>query len=320
MRWIRAAVAWADNRNLRAGLPAFVRTPLHRTKKWALTQPLRLTCPASAAQPSRLRVVLFGTPYSDWHAGLTDRAMWQGIAGVVEVLLVDSATRTLPPAVDGRAETVVVPLRGDDIALRPPGFRGLVPDEWAVRIVSDETCFADYMRKAGLAPLCPEPYDASGPVRYPCIVKSVRHHLRAQVCRTAAELAAVTGQADWQANRFVVQEYVPSPVEYTAHCIVVDGRIAWSRGFAFEKEGDIRFADEFRSMAPAPLRPDVAEAIEAILAGLDYRGPCNVDYTFGPDGRLVIFEINPRFGGSLFLPQARQDLQSAFACLIEHAI
>ena len=57
--------------------------------------------------------------------------------------------------------------------------------------------------------------------------------------------------------------------------------------------------------------------IEAVLRPLAFSGPCNVDYKRTADGRLQIFEINPRLGGALLLKSnaglLRQALGHIFA-------
>ena len=45
--------------------------------------------------------------------------------------------------------------------------------------------------------------------------------------------------------------------------------------------------------------PGVQAQIERLLVPLDYRGPCVANYKLAADGTARIFEINPRFGGSL---------------------
>jgi len=66
--------------------------------------------------------------------------------------------------------------------------------------------------------------------------------------------------------------------------------------------------------------PDpVLRQIEAVLRPLAFSGPCNVDYKRTADGRLQIFEINPRLGGTLMLPSQSKQLRAALACIVEHA-
>jgi carbamoylphosphate synthase large subunit len=66
--------------------------------------------------------------------------------------------------------------------------------------------------------------------------------------------------------------------------------------------------------------PDpVRRQIETVLRPLAFSGPCNVDYKLLADGRMQIFEINPRLGGTPMLPAEAMELRAALACIIEHA-
>ena len=56
-----------------------------------------------------------------------------------------------------------------------------------------------------------------------------------------------------------------------------------------------------------------------MLRPLAFSGPCNADYRLTVDGRLQIFEIDPRLGGTLMLPSQSDQLRAALACIIEHA-
>ena len=70
----------------------------------------------------------------------------------------------------------------------------------------------------------------------------------------------------------------------------------------------------------ATVTPDaVIRQSETVLSPLAYSGPCNVDYKLSADGRMQIFEINPRLGGTLMLPAQAEQLRAATACIIEHA-
>ena len=69
----------------------------------------------------------------------------------------------------------------------------------------------------------------------------------------------------------------------------------------------------------SPLPDTVIRQIEAILLPLAFSGPCNVYYKLSSDGRVQIFEINPRLGGTLMLPAQAEHLRAAMACIIEHA-
>src|SRR5204863_1017805 len=106
--------------------------------------------------------------------------------------------------------------------------------------------------------------------------------------------------------------------DYTTHVIAKNGRLLWYSSLRFLKDGETRFGLEFKTMEPFEPPPSLLEATERMLRPLNYSGPCNVDYTIRKSGRVAVFEINPRFGGSMFLVQNRDLLKQALTCLIEN--
>jgi hypothetical protein len=314
-----ALTIWADRKGLRELFPTPVRRPLHSLKKGLFRHPVRFLFDRSRAGPCPVCLIVVGTPFADWLPALTSPDTWQGLPSVAEVvLLLAPATPAslVPPATSG-CRVIVVPLREETIRLFPTSI-GLFPDARAVETLGNKRRFAEYVRDSGLAQWCPADYRTTEDIRLPCIVKPVDYG-RPKVARTREELRALFVGDSWSPARFVVQEYIPGQVEYTLHAILKDGRLLWSCSFAFEKDGDARFGVEFRTMQPFDPPPAVFEALESILRPLRYSGPCNVDYTIRDSGVPAIFEINPRFGGSLFLAANSHHLRQALRCLVLEA-
>ena len=319
-----ALARWADRAGLRRLFPQAARSRLHAAKKWLFRQPVRFVFDRGDAADS-VRLVVTGEPFADWLGALTSAETWQDVPQVGEVVLKldDSplAPATLAPSANG-SRTVVLPLRENAIAACPTGL-GLYPSANAVAILRDKRRFADYVTVNGLARLCPANYPRREDIVLPCIVKSAYDQDRAVVVRTQEALDALLGAAASLPPRFAFQEFIAGTTEYTLHAIVRHGRPVWSTAFTFEKDGDARVGVEFRTMAPTPPSPAALDAIERLLAPLDYSGPCNMDYTLrtsGPRaGEIAVFEINPRFGGTMFLPQNRPQLTAALSRLIDEA-
>lgn len=98
------------------------------------------------------------------------------------------------------------------------------------------------------------------------------------------------------------------------------------------KEGVVRWTATLEGPTPQESginRGSVAESV----AGLDdqhfevfrkifeltkFSGPACINFKI-VEGKPVIFEINPRFGGSLFRPRFRTQLLEALRTLIQHA-
>jgi hypothetical protein len=319
---LMAIAQWADSAKLRRLFPQIARSRLHGAKKWLFRQPVRF---AFNRDPSdAVRLVVAGEPFADWVPALTAPETWRAVPTIAEVVLKldDSplALDSLPPPTPG-LRTIVLPLRENAIAVCPRGL-GLYPSAEAVAILRDKRRFADYVTKNGLARLCPANYMRPEDIALPCIVKPAYEHERAVVVRTREALETLL-EGGALPRRFAFQEFIPGATEYTIHCIMRHGRPVWSRSFVFEKDGDARVGVEFKSMAPFDPPPAVLDAVERLLRPLDYSGPCNIDYTLRPAGpnavEIAVFEINPRFGGTMFLPQTRRQLTEALTCLVAEA-
>jgi hypothetical protein len=314
------AIRWFDGLGVRVLLPSLVRSGLHDLKKSLFGRSARLVVRSGAAQPERVRIVIYGMPFNDWLPALRARDMWIGVPNVTEVLMLIGQTgQDIPPSPDAGARTVIVPMKEHDIVSCPHTFPSLAPGPKPVGILADKQAFARYVATPELARFCPTTYLRREDVRFPCIVKPARRHERNRVMRSAQDLDALLATDAWTFDQVVLQALVPGEREYTTHAVVKDGRLLWSCSFAFEKDGEVRFAVEYRTMAPFEPPAVLFEAIEALLAPLGYCGPCNVDYKLPAPGEVAVLEINPRFGGTLFERVNRRHLQQALACIVEHA-
>ena len=142
-----------------------------------------------------------------------------------------------------------------------------------------------------------------------------------RILRSDQELDAFLRTEPWDSGTFIVQQCLATPVEYATHCVCKAGRVLWSCTFAFEKDAgqEIRQGVDFKSMTAVDPPAVALAAIERLLLPLAYDGPCSVDYTVTQEGRIAVFEINARFGGTLMLPPNRHRLQQALGCIIANA-
>jgi carbamoylphosphate synthase large subunit len=183
--------------------------------------------------------------------------------------------------------------------------------------------FAAHVERAGLVALCPTTYRAPADVRFPCIVKPAMaaYETGMRILRSRGELESFLAQEGWDCSRWIFQEFVEGEIEYATHCVFERGRLLWSCSFAFERlpGTDIRQGIAFRTLRPFTPTEAVLDAITRLLSPLDYSGPCTVDYKLRDADRIAIFEINPRFGGSLILPMNRHHFQAALRCIIDRS-
>ena len=258
-------------------------------------------------------VVIFGVHSLDWMMALAPTApAWRLIAGVRGVLHFSSAQRRVPLARRWGRRTVVVPLMETHIATRPARHRALVPNLEALSTLGDKQRFSDYVRSRGLSHLCPKDYRSIEEAEYPCVIKRTNLNGGAGI-----EMAATLEQARlivkgplFEGHPFIIQKRVRMDVEYVVHCVCLKGRVIWHKVYAYEAPCGFRGAT-----IPVHLLGE----LEGLLLPLDYSGPCNVDCTWDAGGRLTIFEINPRLGGSLMRADTTADLAACLSVIIAAA-
>jgi hypothetical protein len=280
-----------------------------------------------ASEPSRcLRVVIYGEHSPDWMTALAPgAAVWTGMPDVDEVLLVpDRPGVVIPEPRHGGTRTVVIPLMEDHTRHCPPHYLSLVPDHRSIDVLADKAAFADYVRTEGLGELCPETYESAADAVFPCVLK--RANLNAGqgvvIARSLPDLMSRLAQEPWAGHTCILQSLEREPVEYVTHCVCRDGRILWHCTFAYEADARdlIRTANMVNPVRPVAASASGLEQIETLLVPLGYCGPCNVDYKISNSGKLAVFEINPRLGGSLMRPENVDYLQGALSCIIEAAL
>ncbi|MFZ5781142.1 MAG: hypothetical protein ACOY4R_13190 [Pseudomonadota bacterium] len=287
--------------------------------------PIRLTFPDAAADVPPIRVVIFGEFADDWLPAFIDPALWAGIDGVAEVVrIADLSGIVLPaPAIEG-SRTVIVPLSITNIRNCPPGEAALIPETEALNTLSDKGQFAEYMTAKGLGRFCPRVYASDEEAEFPCILK--RTDLAAAwgiaVARSYPELVRLRRAVPFRDKPCIVQAFQPALVEYVTHCVCRDGCILWHGSFACEKRDaeQLRVSMDDQTITPVETPPQVLDTIGRVLAPLRFSGPCAVDYSLTEEGAMVIFEVNPRFGGTLTLPENAGRLRDALACIIHTAL
>jgi carbamoylphosphate synthase large subunit len=206
---------------------------------------------------------------------------------------------------------------------RRSGGRSLEPTAHAVAALEDKAAFATYMAAHGFERYCPHTFAGRHDAVFPCMLKrtDLSASLGVAIVQSAEHLDEVLRTRTFDGHPYILQEMVPGNIEYATYCVCKDGRVLWSCSFATDIGAPIAIKREdnaLRREATAS-SPEVLRQIEAVLMPLAFSGPCNVDYKLAADGRMQIFEINPRLGGTLMLPAQSGQLRAALNCIIENA-
>ena len=288
---------------------AFYDTPI----RLDLSQGLQSTA-------SLYRIVVFGAFFSDWNPTLVDVAMWQAIPGVTQVFRLFEASQLVAlPATS--ACTVIIPLGEDHIRQCPRGHRALVPDLRALDILADKARFAGFMEEQELSALCPATYRTPAEAIFPCVLKRTNENsgYGVEIVASRAQLDALLKTSVFFGQQYLLQAYVDGVAEYTFHCVCRDGEILWSHTVACRFGPAPRIGldlEQLEIVTPSPLT--VAQ-IATVLARLHFSGPCCANYKLRPNGDIALFEINPRFGGSLMVGSDRAVVREALSCIVNNA-
>ena len=195
----------------------------------------------------------------------------------------------------------VVPLRLSDYApMRlKPAASFLIPAKQAVQTAHDKQRFNAFLAAHGFGALVPTVYGEA--VDYPFIYK--KHHdqagINSKVIRSPEERAAFEATID--TGEYYRQRYVGGRTEYTTHLLGRGGDVAFDATVRFTFDEDFYVRGVHREARRTDkIATPFRETFAAILAALDYQGTSCFNYKI-EDGKPLIFEVNPRAGGSLRL-------------------
>lgn len=280
--------------------------------------PLSLRSLLRRLLPSKLlpEISIHGTHSQDWMDSLrSDAPVWT---------LLRKSRHAQPASGDVPRwrKRVVVPLMERHILSLPTGCHALVPDAQSMAILADKARFARYAEDVGLAHLLPRSLDVNTP-SFPSALK--RTNLRAgkgvAIVTSIQDLEARLGCSPWADGKVILQEHVAGRTDRVTHLVCVNGRIVWHQSYTFRMKDARRIRGPVGSLAITRCKTRASDFadFERLLVPLGFDGPANVDYRHRPDGRLAIFEINPRLGGSLMRPENAHDLAGALRSIVRHA-
>jgi biotin carboxylase len=120
-------------------------------------------------------------------------------------------------------------------------------------------------------------------------------------------------------HQYLVQEYVEGDVEYVTQVMCKDGDVLWNVTFEgpVPEDGKVNMGP-FAENKIVTMETEVLEVFRNIFKLANYSGPANVNFKLR-DGKPIIFESNPRFGGSMFLPMFRPQLKQSITALLNNA-
>jgi len=286
--------------------------------------PVRIQLPRVAGEVrAQRRVIIYGNFYFHWNVAFADPMLWKTILGVTEVVRVPSALKikeigSLPE--DDR--TVIIPLAEEHIRDCPRDYLSLIPDSRSICILSSKALFALFLEELGLSKLHPRIYKSTDEAEFPCVLKRLDTHgtVGVSLVSSSQHLQSLLRNDVFRGQDYLLQSFVSGATEYVTHCVCKDGEILWDCSFARDLGrlpciGGMAFDNLTKITVSHRTRAQIA----SVLAPLRYSGPCCIDYKLFENGDVALFEINPRFGGSLMISANRDLLRQALTCILNNA-
>jgi len=193
------------------------------------------------------------------------------------------------------------------------GIKCYVPPMKAIDTCNDKLAFNHFMVDCGYAALIP---DVSDTLPFPYILKKrideFGVHSRIITSRDEEQLF----QKFLTSDQYFKQAYMSGQEEWTTHILMVDGKIVFDRTlrFSFGQQIFVKGAGCKPRTSKKFLDTPHIDVFAAILNHMGFEGLCCFNYKTDHD-QLKIFEINPRYGGSMtrFLPEMMKAYTSRLA-------
>jgi carbamoylphosphate synthase large subunit len=171
----------------------------------------------------------------------------------------------------------------------------LLPEITVLNIFNDKKLFIDFMKESNLENYVPKCYSKDH-IIYPCIAKKRISDFGRDTFVAYKEKHLNKLNMD----DYLIQEPIYGNNEYTTHILAKDGNIILDKTFIYDYNVNIYIQGYQRlgSCQEISISKIALKIFSEIIKKTNYSGFCCIDYKL-IDNSPIIFEINPRIGGSL---------------------
>jgi len=261
---------------------------------------------------------------SDWGYPLKDQSFWTHFSEIEKVRFQNSLVEDQLPL-----DAWILPLRESDISdvlKSKMSLMSLLPPQSTIHICGDKGRFLDFMHENSLSDFVPKSYGYfSKDAKFPLILKPYISKASDNIfiCNNRFEIFKhlLLGKIHFRQLRrkFLAQEYIQGGHEFTFYCVCVNGEILWSVS-RYRKLNDdfLSPQDVYEVDYLLEIPEECKKVFRKCFELLRFSGPVTIDFTM-VDGKPLIFEINPRFGGGLFTsPQLRPALIKCLRVILKN--
>lgn len=217
---------------------------------------------------------------------------------------------------------LVVPLSVPDTLLLASHRHALahnpipVPDARSVHLCNDKVLLNRELIAHGFSEFVPPMLEQPAP---PFVLKA-RVAENCERCYLVQDAQTMEKHRQLIGNdEYFCQQLVPGASEFAAHMLVAGGRVVTETTIEYVADREVFIKVGTTFLTRKIVRCAFTPLFERMLAAIGFEGLCCVNYKV-VDGRPMLLEINPRFGGSLaplffafirHLPTARRSAAAA---------
>lgn len=219
--------------------------------------------------------------------------------------------------VDPNAFDIVVPLSlhaqkyiNNNPALLAPQ-KALIPSNYCIDLCDDKKLFHDFLLDNGLGTFAPK---VDGDFVFPYILKR-------KIGAWGVDIYIIHDSKDErenldkiQSSKYFKQEYIRGREEYTAHIVIIDNNIVFFKAleFMFSANYFVKGKHYKPTTVTEVDHSQFKQTFQNILLKIGYQGICCFNYKI-VNQDLMIFEVNPRYGGTMtrFIKEALLSYEDA---------
>ena len=266
-------------------------------------------------------VVPYGSSHENWKTALSHTStIWADLPYVEAVVVVNDLEFPLKQIASKYSKTVLIPLKESNILSHPEGYLTLVPPKEVVHIASYKDKFYNFLIEQGFQEYIPQTLDAPD-FNTPFIVKRLHGEggLGIFLVWDKDRYSEVMQQPSLKNEPYILEEYIEGDDEYVFYVVCKDGEILWSASLVGQAPTDSRVQKgSFANASEVEINAEVLDVFTAIFKALKYTGPANFNYKL-KNNKPIIFEMNPRMGGTLMNPQFSHLLSECVKAITSNA-
>jgi hypothetical protein len=170
-----------------------------------------------------------------------------------------------------------------------------IPKRESLDICNNKYQFTKYMVENGFSEMIP---NSILPLPYPYILKKKIGEYGQSTYIVSNEKDEKEHDIDLKSEDFMCQEMISGNKEYATHVVLKNGKIRAAVSIRYTYDIDNYVQGKAKYICKEVCESEHIAKFEKILLGMGFEGLCCFDYKV-VNGVPKIFEINPRFGGSL---------------------